>query len=313
MKNFGLKEGLFVVIGLVAFATPFFAFGGHAVLYVDKNATGTETGSESSPYKSIGTALKHANEGDEVRVKNGTYHENIVIPKEVKVTSSKNDRDAVTIVGDDREPTVSMKDDAKLSKVTIEKGRHGIRVEKNAKAHIFDVLINGSDRDGIHIDESRKKDKKHRVLIDKVELKKNGKAGIYSEERFVVITKSNIHDNELDGIDFQDGVKAWIEDTKVNDNDGSGLKISLNGADIWTNKVSVRDNKREGVEVSAHSAKVGNLGLKKATIIDNKGFGVAKLRRGSAPVSLLHGHVFIEKSRVEGNGKGVVSGVISVK
>ena len=127
------------------------------------------------------------------------------------------------------------------------------------------------------------------------------------------MTKSNIHDNDLDGIDFQDGVKAWIEDTRVHANDGSGLKIDLNGADIWTNKLTIRDNKREGVEVSAKSAKIGNFGLKKATIIGNKNYGVAKLRRLNAPVSLLTGHVFIEKSRVEGNGKGVVSGVIFVK
>jgi hypothetical protein len=313
MKNFGLKEGLFGVIGILVVALPFLAFGGHNVLYVDKNATGTETGSSSDPYKSIGTALKHANNGDEVRVKSGTYKENIVISKEVKVTSDKNDRDKVTIIGDDNEPTVLMKDGAKLSKVTIENGRHGIRVDKNAEAHIFDVLVDGSDRDGIHIDESKKKDKKHRVLIDKVEVKKSERAGIYSEERFVVITKSNIHDNDRDGIDLQGDVKAWIEDTRVNENNGSGLKVSLNGADIWTEKLSIRNNKREGVEVSASTNETGSFGLKKATIVDNKNFGVAKLRRGTAPASLLHDRVFIEKSRVESNGKGIVSGVISVK
>ncbi len=313
MKNFGLKEGLFGVIGILVVALPFLAFGGHNVLYVDKNATGTETGSSSDPYKSIGTALKHANNGDEVRVKSGTYKENIVISKEVKVTSDKNDRDKVTIIGDDNEPTVLMKDGAKLSKVTIENGRHGIRVEKNAEAHIFDVLVDGSDRDGIHIDESKKKDKKHRVLIDKVEVKKSDRSGIYSEERFVVIMKSNVHDNDLDGIDFQAGVKAWVEDTKMNENKGSGLKVDLNGADIWTNKLSIRNNKYDGVEVSARNGKIGNFGLRKATIIGNKNYGVVKLRRGTAPATLLHDHVFIEKSRVESNGAGVVSGVIFVK
>lgn len=313
MKYFGLKEGLFVAIGVLAVGVPFLAFGGHNVIYVDKNATGTETGSNSEPYKSIGTALKNAHDGDEVRVKNGTYRENIVIPKEVKVTSSKNDRDAVTIVGDDREPTVFMKDDSKLSKITIKGGRHGIRVDEDAEAHIFDVLIDESDRDGIHIDESKKKDKKHRVFIDKVEVKKSEKAGIYSESRFVVITKSNIHDNDSDGIDLQGGVKAWIEDTRINENKGSGLKADLNGADIWTNKLSIRNNKHDGVEVSARTSKIGNFGLKKATIVDNKNYGVAKIRRGTAPATLLHQHVFVEKSRVEGNGAGVVSGVIFVK
>jgi hypothetical protein len=143
--------------------------------------------------------------------------------------------------------------------------------------------------------------------------KKSGRSGIYSEERFVVIVNSNIHDNNRDGIDFQGDTKAWIENTRIERNDGSGLKIDLNGADIWTNKLSIRDNGREGVEVSARTNEVGNFGLKKATITGNKNFGVAKLRRGTAPAALLHQHVFIEASRVEGNGKGVVSPVIWVR
>lgn len=313
MKNFGLKEGLFVVIGISMLAVPFLAFGGRSVVYVDKNASGEETGTSGNPYHSIGKALKYANENTEVRVKKGEYRESIVIPKDVKVTSDGNDRDKVVIKGNDNDPAVLMKDEAELSKVTIKGGRHGIRVNENAKAHIFDVLVDGSDRDGIHIDHSDKKDKRHRVLIDKVEVKKSGRTGIYSEQHFVVIMKSNVHDNDGDGIDLQDDVKAWIEDTRVNENSGSGMKIDINGADIWTNKLTIRDNKREGVEVSGNTDETGSFGLKKATIIGNKHFGVAKIRRGTASATLLHNRVFIENSRVEANGKGVVSGVISVK
>lgn len=313
MKNIGLKEVLFVVIGAMVFLFPFAVFGGTTVVYVDKNASGAELGTNASPYHSIGLALKNAGKNTEVRVKKGEYHENVVIPKDVKVISDADDRDKVTIQGDNDEPTVVMKNDAKLSKVTVKEGRHGVRIDDGAEAHIFDVLIEKSDRDGIHIDESDKKDKNHRVFIDKVEVKKSGRTGIYSKERFVVITNSNIHDNDSDGIDFEKDVKAWIEDTRVNDNKGSGLKIDLNGADIWTNKITLRNNKREGVEVSARTNEMGNFGLKKATIIGNKNFGVAKLMRGTAPANLLHDHVFIEKSRVESNSKGVVSGVIAVK
>ncbi len=313
MKNLGLKKDLFVVFGAIVLSIPLNVFGGHDVLYVDKNSTGSELGTNDSPYQSIENALKNAGDSDEVRVKKGTYKENIVIPKGVKVTSDADDRDKVTVSGKKNEPTIVMKDGAELSKITVKEGRHGIRVEKSSKAHIFDVLVEESDRDGIHIDQSKKKDKKHRVFIDKVEVKKSGRAGIYSEEHFVVITKSNIHNNDSDGIDFQAGMKAWIENTQVNTNGGSGLKIDLNNADIWTNKISLRKNKREGVEVSARTNVMGNFGLKKATITNNKNYGVAKLRRDTAPVSLLASHVFIEDSRVEGNGKGVVSGVISVK
>lgn len=314
MKNIGLKQAFFVVIGVVVFLLlPFAVFGGTKVVFVDKNASGAELGTNDSPYHSIKAALKNAKKDTEVRVKKGVYRENIVIPKEVKVVSDADDRDKVTIEGDTDEPTVVMKHDAKLSKVTVKDGRHGVRIDENAKAHIFDVVIEKSDRDGIHIDQSGKKDKSHRVFIDKVEVKKSGRAGIYSKEHFVVITNSDIHDNDSDGIDFGADVKAWIEDTKVNSNKGSGLKIDLNGADIWTNKISIRNNKREGVEVSARTNASGNFGLKKAAIIGNKNFGVAKLARGTAPAALLHNHVFIEKSRVESNGKGVVSGVIAVR
>jgi hypothetical protein len=313
MKNFGLKEGIFLTLGLAALAMPFWVFGGHDVLYVDKDGSGAETGSSNAPYHSIGEALKHARDGAEVRVKKGEYKESITIPDNVQVVGDNSDRDRVIINGNREDAAVVMKDDSSLSNITVKDARYGIRIEKNAKAHIFDVLVEESDRDGIHIDQSNKKDKKHRVFIDKVEVKKSGRSGIYSEERFVVIVNSNIHDNNRDGIDFQGDTKAWIENTRIERNDGSGLKIDLNGADIWTNKLSIRDNGREGVEVSARTNEVGNFGLKKATITGNKNFGVAKLRRGTAPAALLHQHVFIEASRVEGNGKGVVSGVISVR
>lgn len=313
MKYFGLKEGIYLIFGVAMVAMPFLTFGGHDVLYVDKDASGTEVGSSDSPYHSIGAALKHASDGAEVRVKKGEYKESITIPDNVQVIGDNADRDRVIINGDRDDATVVMKDDAKLSNLTVKDGHYGIRVEKNAKAHIFDVVVEESDRDGIHIDRSNKKDKSHRVLIDKVEVKNSGRSGIYSEERFLVIVNSNIHNNNRDGIDLQSDIKAWIEDTRVNDNDGSGLKIDLNGADIWTNKLSIRKNGHEGVEVSARTNENGNFGLKKATIIGNKNYGVAKLRRGIASATLLHDHIFIEKSRVEGNGKGVVSGVISVK
>lgn len=131
-----------------------------------------ENGSRAHPYNTISEGLKHAKEGDELEVEKGTYKENITIPKEVWVYGAGGDREDIVIEAkNDDKPAVEMKHGSELSDVTVKGGRHGIRVLEDGKAHIYDVHITKSNRDGIHID-SADVSKKKRVLINKVEVEK---------------------------------------------------------------------------------------------------------------------------------------------
>ncbi|MDP2838012.1 MAG: right-handed parallel beta-helix repeat-containing protein [Candidatus Moranbacteria bacterium] len=278
-SNFWLsKEVMLAAAFTVLITVPFVVFGGNKVIYVDKDNSGTEDGSNSHPYRTISRALKHADGGTEVRIKSGTYKENITIPKDVKVLSNSEDADKVTIKGDNGDlPVVIMKDDAKLSYVTIKNGFHGVRINEDANAHLFKVEIKNNKRDGIHIDKAPTK-KKFRVMLDKVKISNNGRAGIFSEKRFIVIVNSDITSNRSDGIDLAAGTEAWLENNRFNDNKGSGAKLIMDGAEIWTKKNSFRNNSREGVEISSFGLD-GKIGFKKASFVGNHRYGITKLAR----------------------------------
>lgn len=313
MSFFGLKEakiaGIFAGVTL-AVLLPVLAFGDTDVIVVDKDARGSETGSYSNPYRTIGKALEHAENGTEVRVKKGKYQENIEIPKGVKVVSDGEDRSDVVIDGDNRKPTVTMKHGSTLSHVTVKEGRNGIRIDDNAKAHLFDVLVRDAERDGIHI-ESSLRDKKYRAYIDKVEIKNSGKTGIYAKKRLVVIVNSNIHDNTSEGIDFQAGVNAWLEGNKIHGNKGTGWKVVMDGSEIWTTKNDFRRNGREGVQVESFGG-AGKFGVKKSKSVDNGRYGIALVARSDAARDMWK-NVFLENNSVFGNVLGQVSSVIPVK
>lgn len=278
MRNFGLSREVILGFSLtLLIAVPMVVFGGNKQIYVDKDASGSENGTANHPYKSISKALKHAKGGTEVHIAKGTYKENITLPKDVKLFGKKKDAGSVVIKGDDKEPTVTMKHDTELNFLTIEGGRHGVRVLEDAKAKIYKVTIKKSDRDGIHID-SAPRNKKHRALIDNVEIRDNARTGIYAEKRDIVVINSNIHHNKSDGVDLAAGMEAWFEGNRINENGGSGIKVVLDGASVWTKSNSIRHNKREGVEVNAYGA-AGNFGLKKAQLVGNGRYGIAKVAR----------------------------------
>ncbi len=312
-RNFWLSREVFLSIAFgLLLAVPVFVFGGSKVIYVDKDASGSEDGTASNPYHTISKALKNADDGTEVRIKGGTYKENITIPKHVDVVSDSENRDKVTIKSDnDDKPTVTMKHDTALSHITVKGGRHGVRILEDSKAHIFDVEIKDSDRDGIHID-AAPRDKKYRVLIDKAKISDNARAGIFAEKRFIVLINSDIAGNGSDGIDLALGTKAWFENNRFNDNRGSGAKLVLDNADIWSKKNSFRNNKREGVEINAYGA-AGNIGFKKASFVNNGRYGIANVARTAASLRTFGGVIYgtgVNDNRFEGNASGNISPVV---
>ncbi|NTW45491.1 MAG: DUF1565 domain-containing protein [Candidatus Moranbacteria bacterium] len=305
--RFHVKYAILAVVLAMIVLVPAVVFGSSRTIHVDDDADGTQDGSYSHPYRKIGDALKHAEEGDEVYVHNGTYDENVTIPKGVKVKGNYKDRSKVVIDGDKDEPTVSMKHESELSFVTVKDGRHGISVREDAKAKLFDVVVKGAERDGIHA-YSAPREKNRRLYAEKVEVRGSGKAGIFSEKRYVVLVNCDIHDNANDGIDFLAGTKAWLEDVRSNDNRGSGWKLVLDGAEIWTKNDQFRRNGREGVLVESFGA-AGKFGLKQSKTVENKRWGVALVARGAA-ASGMWKNVFLEKDSSWGNGFGDVSSVI---
>ncbi len=278
-RNFWLSKELILSVAFVLLITvPVVVFGGSKVIYVDKDGHGDEDGSNDHPYQTIERALKHAEDGTEVRIKSGTYKENVTIPEGVKMVGDSEDSKKVVIKSDDKDhPVVVMKHGTELSYVTLKGGYYGVRVKSDASAHLYEVEIKDSKQDGIHIDRAPVK-KKFRVLLDSVSIKGSGRSGIYAEKRFIVVVNSSITESNNDGLDLAAGTRSWLENDNFNSNEGSGAKLVMDGSEIWTRKNSFRNNKREGVEINSYGA-AGKMGFNKAIFAANGRYGVAKVSR----------------------------------
>ena len=306
------KEVMLGMSFTVLVAVPFIVFGGSKQVYVDKDAKGSEEGTQNHPYRSISKALKNAKEGTDVHIAKGTYKENITIPKGVKLFGKKKDMGDVVIKADNEDkPTVSMKHQTELNFLTVQGGRHGVRVLEDAKVKIYKVKVKKSNRDGIHID-AAPRDKKHRALIDTVEVRESARAGIYSEKRDIVVINSDIMSNKSDGVDLAAGMEAWFEGNRINQNGGSGIKVILDNASVWTKSNSIRNNKREGVEVNSYGG-AGNVGLKKAQLVGNGRYGVARVARTVSGQNRFGGIILgtgVNDNRLEANHIGSTSPVL---
>jgi hypothetical protein len=309
MSSFTAQKKAFLGVALLAFiALPVLSFGKSGVVYVDKDAKGTQDGSKNHPYKSISKALDKAKKGSEVRIESGTYEENITIPSGIKVTSDSDNRDKVTIKAKSNDkPTVTMKQGSKISAVTIRDGRHGIRVEGDAKATIYNITIKNSKRDGIHAD-AAKVDESKRLLINRVYITKSAMAGIYSEKRLVTILDSDIDSNTLDGIDLRAGSKAWVEKVRSRWNGASGLKAVVDGSNITTKNSSFRNNRQAGVEAISFGGN-GSLSVKKGSIVGNAAYGVAKVQKQGSFQGLYIG-ADVNGIHFDKNGKGNISPIL---
>lgn len=314
LKNkFWLRKEVLMGVALVVLViAPVIAFGKSGVIYVNENAKGKQDGSAENPYKSISKALQKAKKGDEVRVKNGTYTENVTIPGGVELVSANGNREKVIIKADkNSEPAVTMKDGSRLTRVTVKGGRHGVRVEGDAKATIYNVIIKDSQRDGIHADKARV-EKSKQLVVDKVQIHDNTMAGIYSEKRRISITSTDIWNNKLDGIDIAAGSNVWLENSKSNANGGSGMIVTLDGSSIWTKNNSFRYNRHDGVEIAGLGGS-GTVSLKDAKFIQNAGYGIARVAKNASADKTFAGvQQGVDKSTntFDKNGKGTLSPIV---
>ena len=155
-----VKRGvkLFELFSLVLLASLFtvnVAIAREYDLYVDAdNDTGTEDGTEDHPYNTITEALAVAQADDYVLIKDGTYEEDITVPREVNVYGES--KSGVIIDGGSSGTTVTLNHKAKLKKVTVKGGATGIEVPVEAGVKIEDVKVKDVEGDGIFLDGNSK-------------------------------------------------------------------------------------------------------------------------------------------------------------
>lgn len=289
------------------FVLPFLSFAGsQKKIYVDAKNLGTEDGSAANPFNTISEALRSAAKETDVHIANGTYRENIEIPKEVSVFGESRSGVIILAKNDDKAAVV-MKDDTKINKVTIRLGKNGIKVKEDAEVSIIDCIIEDSEDDGISI-EKGKVGKDQMVSISDSTIRNNERAGIFSEKRKLSLIDNEIVSNDKDGLVMQKGVSAWLEGNNFEENDGVGLRAVLDGSKIWTKNNKVEENKKGGVMIDAYGAS-GRIDLKKTKFTDNDNFAVIRIARGSNVGNVWNGLTF-NKNTYKETGKGELSPVI---
>jgi hypothetical protein len=310
-KSFSKGASLsFIMLAVVIL--PFFAFASKKShtkdMYVDisaneKNADGTA----SHPYTSIAKAMDKANDNTNVHVAKGTYRERITIPSGVKVFGSSVKE--VFIKSDsNNNAVVTMKNDTEINKVTIEGGHNGILVKEDTKVSIIDCSIKKAISDGIRVESGKVSDSK-KVSISGNLITENNKSGIYSEKRRLILIDNEISNNNKEGIDIEKGATVWMEKNNIKNNDGTGVKLVLDGSYIWTKNNTVKNNGKQGFEINSYG-QTGKIDITKSKILDNSKFGIVRNQRVSAPAGVWNGLTINQtNSTLAGNNSGSISSV----
>lgn len=300
------------ILILAIFIVPVFVWAGSTKkVYVDDSVTGTQDGSQQHPYKTITQALDRVNDDDEVHVAAGVYEENIEIPYSVKLFGADEDTTVIKAADKDK-PAVIMNHKTTLDHFTVKGGNHGVYVSRWSRAAIIHCIVRDSKKDGIHVRNATANDQ-FTVSVVKSEVKDNDRAGIFSEQRKIVIIETEVHDNGSDGADIATGSKAWLDDNTFRDNDGSGLKVSLDKSSVLVaSKNTFRDNKHEGVEVNAYG-KAGTVNIEKSKFANNKNYGIARItRKDNVSTSVWNGLIQTGNTFTS-NNRGEVSPILRIQ
>ena len=268
---------LLATVLTVSFLT-FKVGAGSNFVYVDADYDGSEDGSSSHPFTEIQDAVDKAHKkGRDVYVRSGEYKENIKLWEGVELHGK--DKDKVEIkADDDDEPVIKMYDNTEVHHVTVKDGQYGILVNDSAKAYIEDCIIRDNEDDGIFI-EVAKTNNDNIVEIRDSSIYNNGWNGIYSEERKFSIKNNEIFNNDGDGAEFEKGSEGVFEDNKLKDNDGVGLRLTIDGSEIYVKDNTFRSNDKSGAEVGAEG-KMGTIHFNyKNKFYENKGFGIVRVER----------------------------------
>ena len=314
LKNALSKQKMEVlgsILLIAVFTLPFLTFASSRKdVYVDGSNKGTESGTQANPYHTISEALKNANDRTDVHVAKGTYEDNIEIPKGARVLGTDSS-EVVLRAKSHKKAVVSMKDNTEINKLTIEKGNEGVWIKEDAKVSIIKCVIKNNDKDGVRIASGSTK-KNDAISITESEITNNGRAGIFSEKRRLVLMDNEINENDSDGVDIAAGSSAWIQGNNFKNNNGSGLKLSLDNSDIWTKSNTFRGNDHSGVEVNSFGAG-GRIDFNKAKFIENKNYGVARVAHGIAGAAVWNGLTVQTNATFEITKQGEISSVIRVR
>jgi parallel beta-helix repeat protein len=204
-------------------------YGKFPILYVnDDNTGGPWNGTKEYPYRTITEAIDAAYDGFTIYVKNGTYHEHVIIDK--KITLYGEEKNTTVIDGNGVADVVTVSaPDVKILGLTIQNSgtelfNAGIKTLTLQSNITIENSIIRDNSMGIYLNyayESTWNDVRNNTIIDNVK-------GIYAHwANNGQITGNTISLNNEDGIEMEHCINCLITGNMVSDN---GYGIYLRGA-----------------------------------------------------------------------------------
>jgi len=219
---------------------PWSTYNFSKVLYVDDDAPDGGDGSKEKPYNKIQDAIDVAEEGDTIRVYEGTYYESVVVDETVNLIGNGSEETTIDAGGSGTVVSITA-DEVEMSGFTVrgsgnEEQDAGIRIESDDNS-LFDNTCSNNDGDGIFLGEFS-----HAAITDNT-CSNNGRDGIFlDEDSSATITNNFCTDNGYSGIDLFAYAGATITNNTCSNNGGSGIHIDYHsGGTITDNTCSNND------------------------------------------------------------------------
>lgn len=277
-------------------------------VYADIQAKGKMDGSYNHPFFKIQDAIDLAEkEKKNVKVRKGTYRENIYLPEKVELSGTSY-KEVIIRAKNDNKPVATMKNDSAIKNVTLEKGEVGVYIGKDAGVLIKDCLIRKNDEDGIRAKKGASK--KDKLVVVNTKIEDNGWTGIFSEKRSVHLENNEIIDNDKDGIDLAEKSKGAVRSNYIKKNNGVGIKIAIDRSDLEIKKNTIRENRKDGIEVKTRG-KSGWVKIDRNKFQRNGSYGIARIQKGKFSAKNWNESLkIINRNTYTGNKRANVSPII---
>ena len=235
--------------------------------YVDIDADSDGNGSEEKPFNEIKDALDEG--GKEIFIKKGTYKEDIILGKGIKLKGEGNDS---IIKG-----SVIMKDDSSIVDLKVDGG--GVFIGKGNSVKLDNIKVTNSSI-GIETEGNGT------IKVLNSEISGNGKGMYIQRDKDVEIRSTVVSNNDEEGIDIRQNVDGLISGNKIKNNREGGIEVIAGGSELKISNNSIQNNKSSGIAIQYYKIanKNGALRVFNNNISSNGNHGITcKNPSGGSP------------------------------
>ena len=172
-------------------------------------------------YGTIQEAIDAASAGDTIKISSGTFTENIVVDRSLRIRGKSKTR---IVAADNGEPAVTIAaDGVELKRLDIRGGSFGVASDNASNLRLLSLKVRNANADGIFL---RRADD---ALLSKCRSFDNGGNGIFLEINspgaVSVIKKCRAYQNASNGIKLEQGHGTRVESCRVYENGNTGIRV----------------------------------------------------------------------------------------